>query len=588
MPRTLPRVLGVLLALAFVVPTPEASAQILGRLRRQQSPAQKSRYELDAIVSDEHQRLAEMKVELALLSDIATFPYEFAARANGKTLKLHGTVPNEMVRQRAMDVARSSTFLRGIDALTIQPNLSVRSSLLPPDVVQREGMELLQKEIGAAAKQMSLEAHPNGMVVLRGSIDCVESKLEISRLFRRLPGCTAVINELAVEPVLLDGQRMVRVTHNNMLLVPPSALEQGSEPVPTPAPAALVPERTPAIDRQPAASPQPQPTAPSPVPLRTSSLKAHEGELGLPVAAARNQANSPIKFPTEKVGGDWEAFAPSKLPVKWSRPGESLETQTKALETVNAPPTATPSQADRKQAATPQPSPKSEKLVRTPQVPARPQLKQLQLDPTLSRPAPTVWTRSFPVQNEPTPEKGNSRPNVAVKRESPESVMTWRRPGGSEEAEPKTAPAKTELRVPSPSSSPPQPEAPVAEKSPPPAIPSLRSSRRWPAAYVTGTPPSKGKSAVISLEDDDPPPTKPASAVIATSRSAGPDELQRQIKSLCGRQAREVVATVQKDGIVLIRVKVANRSIEDQLSRRILTLPEMSSPRVRLLMEIEP
>ncbi len=579
MPRTLPGILGVLLALAFVVPTPEASAQILGRLRRQQPPAQKSRYELDAIVSDEHQRLAEMKVELALLSDIATFPYEFAARANGKTLTVHGNVPNEMVRQRAMDLARSNTFLRGIDALTIQPNLSVRSSLLPPDVVQREAMELLQKEIGAAAKQMSLVASPNGVVVLRGNVDCVESKLEISRLFRRLPGCTAVINELTVEPVLLDGQRMVRVTHNNMLLVAPSALGQGAQPLPQ--------QGTPAFDRQPAVSPQPQQTAPAPVPLRTSSLKANEGELRLPAASGPKQAQSPVKFPTEKVGGDWEAFAPSKLPVKWSRPAESWETQAKGLETAHAPPTSSPSPETHQQTATAQPLPKSEKLVWTPKGRTRPQPEQLQLDPTLSRPAPTLWTRSLPAQNEPTQETITLRPNVAVKRETTEPAMTWRRPGGSEEAEPKTAPTETEPPAPVPSSFPPRAEAPVSEK-PTPAAPSLQSSRRWPSAYVTGMPPNQGKPAVISFEDDDPPPTKPAPSVIATAHSVRPEDLQRRIKSLCGRQAREVVATVQKDGIVLIRVKVANKSIEDQLSRKILTLPEMSSQRVRLMMEIEP
>src|SRR5579885_3231879 len=224
MPRALPGVVGVLLAIAVVIPTPPASGQILSRLRRQQT--QKGTYEIDAILSDERQRLAEMKVELALLSDIATFPYDFAARAKGKALELRGNVPNEMVRQRAMDLARHSTFLRGIDALTIQPNLGVRSSLRPQSIVQQEGRELLQKEVGGAAKQIALEVRPNGVVVLTGRIDCVESKLEISKLFRQLPGCTAVVNELTIEPIMLDGQRMVRVTHNNMLLVPPSALGQ--------------------------------------------------------------------------------------------------------------------------------------------------------------------------------------------------------------------------------------------------------------------------------------------------------------------------------------------------------------------------
>ncbi len=92
---------------------------------------------------------------------------------------------------------------------------------------------------------------------------------------------------------------------------------------------------------------------------------------------------------------------------------------------------------------------------------------------------------------------------------------------------------------------------------------------------------------MIAFEEALPPP-KPEPTVIAKSRSLEPAELQRQIKSLCDRQAREVVAAVQKDGVILVRVKVANRSIEDQLSRKILSLPEMTSPRVRLMMEIEP
>lgn len=155
--------------------------------------------------------------------------------------------------------------------------------------------------------------------------------------------------------------------------------------------------------------------------------------------------------------------------------------------------------------------------------------------------------------------------------------MTWRRPGGSEESEPKSAPTTTEPRA----------SASDSEKTPLPDVRSLRSSRRWPPAYVTGPPPSQGRPGVISFEDDLPPP-QPAPAVIATSRALAPADLQRQIKSICGRQAREVTAIAQKDGSVLVRVKVASRSIEEQLSRRILALPEMTSQKVRLMMEIGP
>jgi osmotically-inducible protein OsmY len=531
MPRALPGVIAVLLAIAVVVPAPRAPAQILGRFRRQQTPVQKGHYEIDAILSDEHQRLAEMKVELALLGDIATFPYEFAARANGKTLVLRGNVPNDMVRQRAMDLARSNTFLRGIDELRIQANLGVRSTLRPPGLVQQEGMELLLKELGAPAKNMSLEVRPNGVVVLTGHIDCMESKLEISRLFRRLPGCTAIINDLTVEPILLDGQRMVRVTRNNMLLVPPSALTVELGPATR-------------AERQRAVSPA---TAYAPT-QTNNSLAAQEGELSLPTApssqpgTAAKPASSLASQKGKDKKSDWALVTPSKLPVKWGHPAESWETQMSQLDSE----------------------------------PARPQGKQLRLDPKLSRPAQTVWTRSFSEQSKPGSANDNSRSRVVVKQEAPEPAMTWRRPGGSEEAETKVAPAATE---------PPAP-ASDSEKAPAPAVSSLSSSRRWPPAYVTGPPPSQGRLGVISFEDD--PPPNPAPAVIATSRALTPADLQRQIKSICGRQAREVTAITQKDGSILVRVKVADRSSEDQLSRRILALPEMSSQRVRLMMEIVP
>jgi hypothetical protein len=554
MPRALRRIIGVLLALAVVVPAPLVSAQFLARFRRQQTPVQKGRYEIDAILSDERQRLAEMKVELALLGDIATFPYDFAARANGKILELHGNVPNDMVRQRAIDLARSKTFLRGIDALRIQPNLSVRSTLRPTGMVLQEGRELLQKELGEPAKQMSLEVRPNGVVVLTGRIDCVESKLEISRLFRRLPGCTAILNELAVEPILLDGQRMVRVTRNNMLLVPPSAL--GEEPGPN-AP----------MDRQQII--QPQPAAPVPTPQTKNSLPAQEGELRLPTAQTWQQPNAAArptsalasqKGQVNEIKSDWASVTPSKLPVKWGHPAQSWEIQTSQLESEHAPP---------------QPSSKPVDIAEGPQ-PAPPQTKQLRLDPKLSRPAQTVWTRGFAEPSKPSPAKDSPRANVAVKRETPEPAMTWHHPGGSEESEPKGTATATE------------PHASVSEQTPLPAAPSLRSSRRWPPAYVAGPPPSQGRPGVISFEDDPPLPSKTGSTVIATSRSLAPADLQRQIQSICGRQAREVTALVQKDGSVLVRVKVANRSIEEQLSRRIFALPEMNSQRVRLMMEIAP
>lgn len=558
MRRALLGTVGIMLAIAIVVPTPLVSAQFLARFRRQQAPVRTDRYGSGTLLSTEHQRLAEMKVELALLGDIATFPYDFSARASGDTVELRGHVPNDMIRQRAMELARHSTFRRVIDGLRIQPNLSVRSILRPPPVVQREGIELLQGELGEPAKQMSLEARPNGVVVLTGRIDSVESKLEISRLFRRLSGCSAVINELTIETTLLDGQRMARVTRNGLLIVSPSALWQELGPQST-SPPALVPEKE---------APRPadqQPAVPVPELTEVSSLNAHEGELSLPVSLDQKQQSKQAKLPVEKIGSDWEAFAPSKFPVKWGHPAASWEAQAKELEAAYLlPKPAAPQTAQQQVPRTPQPARQQDNMP----TPIR----------MVGQSADTKKPQLPTATNKPNRKRDGSRFNFAETRKGPETTMTWRRPGGSEESEAKVTPSAEG-----------PPTVARDRDNPTPSVSSLRSPRRWPPAYVTGPPPGQGRRGIIAFEDAPKPPasnTKPT--VIAMTRPVVPAELQRKIKSLCGRQARDVVAAVQRDGSVLVRVKVANRFIEDQLSRKILALPEMTSPRVRLMMEIEP
>jgi osmotically-inducible protein OsmY len=580
------RIVGCLLASAIFLPTPSASAQLLGGLfRRPQTTVRNGRYEMSNMLSSEHQRLTELQVELALLSDIATFPFEFLAQANGNTFELKGNVPNDFIRQRAMDLARRTTVLRGIDGLRIQPKLSVQSTLRPTNVVQQEGIELLHKELGGQARHIGLEVRPNGMVVLSGHIDSVEGKVEISKLFRQLPGCTAVINELMIEPVMLDGQRMVRVTRNNMLLVPPSVLGQDQDAVidETPIP---VPEnkKHQTIDQQIILPPPQKSTTPPLVPLRTSNLDAREVELHLPTAVAMKQPSTPAKSAPEKIGDDWESFAPSKLPVKWGNPSGSWEAQAKDLEAIHSPPAEKAQTARKQTPKPPQPQSKPAELEWTTQ-PAQPQDKLPVPIRYVGRADESSKTKASSTASKKSRASTRSGPNFAETRETPESALAWRRPGGSEESEPKNSVPTKDL--------PQRTDNDVSTKTAPSTGLTVQSSRRWPSAYVTGPPPSKGRPGVIVFDEDPPAPSKPKAqpnATPATSSTARPmaaAELQRQIKSLCGRQAREVVAAVQHDGTVLVRVKVANRSIEDQLSRKILSLPEMTSPRVKLLMEIE-
>lgn len=520
MPRGLAGTVGAMLAIAVLVPAPQAPAQVpASQLPNQAMPLQQGHFH----------RLEEMKVELALLSDHVTFPYSIAAAARDDLLELYGFVPNAKVRQRAVDVARRNTSLQVFDTMGIKSSLSLQPSPRSSGMLLREGTELLQKELEETAKQVSLQMGAEGTIVLTGRTDSVENKLEISRIFRKLPGCCCVVNKLAVVPIVRNGQQMVQVTRDGSLFVPTSAV---------------------GLDQA-----RPVASSPPPALLLTKSQEEKKSVSPLPTVLPPKQPSPPPKLPAERIViNHVDDYAPSKLPVKWGHPAQSWERQANDLEAMRSPP------------------PNIRQPAQIP-TPAAPQPISQQADMPVPIPMPKLPEETSKVQlpaaeSKPNRALARSRPNFAETRPLPEPVINQRRLGGSEESEVH------------------RPAAPIASEAPPQPQPSLHSPRRWPPAYVTGPQPNQGRPGVIVFDDELPPP-KRALPTGATSRPVVPADLQRQVRSICGREAREVIVTTQRDGTVLVKVLVASRSIEDQLSRKILAMPEMTSPRVRLLMEVE-
>lgn len=204
--------IGIVLVGAAVVLAPLA----LGQVPDQRVPDRPSRQEVvsgeNRRASGERYRLEEMKVELALLADLATFPYFLGAHATGETLELCGLAPNKMVRQHALDLARRSTFLRVCDKVRIQANLVVTSPPRPAVMLQQEAAELLEQNLGELGLEMCVGVQPDGRIVVAGSVDSVENKLAVSRLFRRLSGCRGVVNELIVQPLPHGGPPVVQAS----------------------------------------------------------------------------------------------------------------------------------------------------------------------------------------------------------------------------------------------------------------------------------------------------------------------------------------------------------------------------------------
>lgn len=585
MSRTLRHAAEALLAVAVVVSA--RTAPVKAAATRDGSPRQGGNvfYDTNTVLSNAQTRLEEMKVELALLSDPTTFPCYFEGRFVSGTLELHGYVPNDLVRHRAVELARRSTFLRLTDALQYRADPSVRPPLRPARAVQQEAAELLQKSLGEPAKRLSVGVRTNGVIVLAGPIDSMESKLEISRLLRRLPGCFGVLNKLTVHRVARDGQHVVLVTRDGSMVVPSSALELETEQSAVPPLTASLPKPvaaapSPAAHLPIAIPPVPEPSMPQPVqlsanesptpasrqptilppappisvvatPLPAKSLEAQKDELRLPTPV-------PPKPAPERIG--CVPYTPSepKLPVKWTSPTTKWEDQVEKLERVNGSPAPPPPSAADREAESPSQA------------------------TTASIPAETKWMRASVAKPKPVEASNTSPPIPEEKQTAPSSAMTWRPPGSTEEAEIKAAspPLKNDASL----SAPVRPN--LASVTPPPA--SLSSPRRWPPAYEAAPPPGKGRAGVIVFDDDPPPPPKPPQMMTTTAPAIVPANLQRRVNSVCGWQAQSVTVETQSDGILLVRVKVPNLSVQDQLSRKIFAIPEMTTPKVRLVMDVGP
>jgi hypothetical protein len=652
-------IVGVLLAMGVGVAAHGTPVQAVAPwLGGQQAPVRKVAYEENTVLSEANARLEEMKVEVALLSDIATFPYYLGAQAGGETIELHGYVPNNLVRQRAVQLARRSTFLTVKDNLTVQVNLSTRPPLRPALVLQKEGAELLLKHFNDEAGAIHLNARPNGLMEVSGTIDSMESKLAVSRLFRQLSGCFGVVNDLKVQQVLRDGQRVVQVSRDGSLVVDPAALGMQSEPVaaspattipkaPRPAPTSVAPAPLPEPTRPSSPSPRvlppprpeattlpsphpkattlppPRPTMPPPTPLPRKSLDAPEDELRLPSAPPTSPAgtptppSTPIAYPERlpappatsrntpttsapvKVGSAPDAPTAPKPPLKWGHPSTNWETQMKTIEKWNAPTTAA---AKTTAAAPTKPStalPSARPIAASPSAKPSAALPNVKLNTALpstktsaalprilpipvpaNQPARTTKTEGPSKPNTATHTKNGSRFDFAATHNPTPPPMTWRQPGGSEASE-----SREPSVMKKPESFQAAPPTPMPRTTPR----TLSSQRRWPPAYAPSPPPSSnGKPGVIIFDVEPAPMPAPAPAPLGASRAIAPTDLQHRIQSLCGRQAREVRVETATDGGVLVKVKVPNLSVEDQLTRKILTLPEMTKPGVRLLMDVGP
>jgi hypothetical protein len=171
-------------------------------------------------VLDSHTKLEEMRIELALMADPATFACNLTARLNGKAMMVNGYVPNDAVREKAIQIARTGTHLIVADGLRIHPTLAMRSAGVPKEQLEQGAMELLSEAFPEIAPALEIKVTITGQIKLTGSARSFEEKLNVSNRLRRLSGCTSVVNELKVTPLMKDGVSLSMVLADGSCFVP--------------------------------------------------------------------------------------------------------------------------------------------------------------------------------------------------------------------------------------------------------------------------------------------------------------------------------------------------------------------------------
>jgi hypothetical protein len=148
----------------------------------------------------EDARAEEVNVELAWLSDPATFSCALAAQVQGSVLLVHGYVPGEAVRRRAVELARAHTNLPIADALEVCSSMPVRMTRDWVEELQRSAAALLTEAFHGQADSFQIQVRADGTVAVAGVVHSREDKLGVSRSLRHLPGCKCVNNQLNVVP----------------------------------------------------------------------------------------------------------------------------------------------------------------------------------------------------------------------------------------------------------------------------------------------------------------------------------------------------------------------------------------------------
>lgn len=454
----------------------------------------------------------EMRVEMELLADATTFPYALKAQmAPSGLVELKGTVPNDVVRGRAMAVAASMAPRGVLDSMTVQPKLVETPTPLKngASALLADAKRRLDQAHPQVSRKVAVQTNPNGEVTLTGQVDTMEERLRLSRCLHGLQGCVAVKNQVQVGP-------MANVTPA------PSPTKPANEPAP------IV-----RVSHPPAAPPPAAPMLPkqSPPPTLTPVVKNYSTppaaplvKEATPTTKVETPASTPVvkNYPTPPAASTVKEVAPStKVPPSAAPVMKSYPTRPAAPTVKKTPLKETTALLKAEKPVAP-----LTKMYPTPAVkpamsdatppPVGPIVKNYPSAPLVTEPKSDTPVGTLPpaVKTYPTPLMTPAEPAVASARKPPAPVSPVAEVKSTTKVETKSAstptPAPTSLPLFGNRTKAPEPkvEAKPVETSAPAKSPSATM-----AATPTATTPNKLPSSLIKA-----PVAPKASAPVTVSK----------------------------------------------------------------------
>jgi hypothetical protein len=111
---------------------------------------------------------------------------------------VRGFVPDRMVRDHALKLARLHGPYTVVDAMKEHPSLSVQTGRVAATQLQGAVLSALRETLPRQYQQIQVQCQADGTVLLTGAVRSADEKLAASMALRRMYGCTAVENQLQV------------------------------------------------------------------------------------------------------------------------------------------------------------------------------------------------------------------------------------------------------------------------------------------------------------------------------------------------------------------------------------------------------